>query len=54
MKIEQVKSEKNAADIPTNPVNVERLSKHITTLLKWHLLPQVSEGVLEYLTSTEE
>ena len=44
-----IKSEDNPADILTHPVNVEQLSKHVTTLMKWHLLPQLSKGVLQYL-----
>ena len=44
-----IKSEGNPADILTHPVTAERLAKHITTLLKWHLLPQLSKGVLQYL-----
>ena len=50
--IQPIKSEDNPADILTHPVSIERLSKHLTTLMKWHLLPQVSEGVLQYLKST--
>ena len=48
-----IKSEDNPADILTHPVTVERLAKHITTLLKWHLLPQLSKGVLQYLKSND-
>ena len=47
--IESIRSEDNPADILTHPVTIERLAKHLTTLLKWHLLPAVSEGVLQYL-----
>ena len=50
VQIEAIRSEDNPADILTHPVNVNRLAKHITSLMKWHLLPIVSEGVLQYLT----
>ena len=51
IEIEPISSEDNPADILTHPVSVQRLSKHLTHLLKWHLLPLVSEGVLGYLTA---
>ena len=51
IEIVPIKSEDNPADILTHPVAVDRLSKHVTTLLKWNLLPNVSEGVLAYLKS---
>ena len=43
--IEYIKSEENPADILTHPVNLDKLQKHLTTLLKWHLLPQFRRGV---------
>ena len=47
--IEYISSEENPADILTHPVNKEKLDKHLTTLLKWHLLPSSRdlEGVLK-------
>ena len=53
LSIEAIKSEDNPADILTHPVTVQRLAKHVTTLLKWDVLPQVSEGVLQYLLSAQ-
>ena len=47
--IEAIRSEDNPADILTHPVTLERLAKHVTSLLKWNLLPAVSEGVLQCL-----
>ena len=40
IKIEYIASDDNPADILTHPVNVEKLTRHLTTLLKWNLLPK--------------
>ena len=39
--IEYIPSEENPADILTHPVGQEKLEKHISTLLKWHLLSKI-------------
>ena len=51
--IEAIRSERNPTDILTHPVNVIRLAEHVETLMKWHLLPKASEGVLQYLKSVD-
>ena len=43
IEINPIQSEENLVDMITHPVNVERLAKHITTLMKWKLLPQLSK-----------
>ena len=47
--IQAIESANIPCDILTHPVMVQRLVKHIEGLMKWHLLPKVSEGVLHYL-----
>ena len=51
--VQAIESENNPADILTHPVSVQQLAKHIEGLMKWNLLPKVSEGVLHYLQSPE-
>ena len=45
LNIEYIPSEENPADILTHPVSLERLEKHVSTLLKWHLLPPVGSTI---------
>ena len=53
LEINAIRSEDNPADILTHPVGIERLAKHVETLMKWNLLPKASEGVLKYLSPLE-
>ena len=53
LEINAIRSEDNPADILTHPVSMERLAKHVETLMKWNLLPEASEGVLKYLSPSE-